>query len=238
MKLKWIAFLCVAGICVLAGACQEDTLKPVPQRVRTYLHFLNVYTGAEKIDLKLNSFGENRTLVSGLASMKAWPSQGYASLLTYETDSVAPDSARLAIIDHDQRDTLVPVIGFQLSPRTKASYILLDSVGKPLLVRTIDSISQPDPGKAYVRFMNLCYPLRSVSLISAADDSLEISRMTFLNYSSFKRTKTGLSTFYFHNDLANSRIDSLKVDIRPGKVYSFYLALTNGSPIPGVEILE
>ncbi len=221
-------------------SCNENPLTPLPKRERAGLHVLNVYSGVESIDLRLESFEETRRIAEGIPFGSSWPATGYASLATSPepTDSNGIGGTVIKVLDHADKSELVPNRPIGLIAGVNASYCLVDSFGKPLLVKTADMLPVVKGDTANVRFMNLNGFILSCSLVSA-DGSIVISNMNFLNFSKFFPFPSTRQTFYFVEDFSGFRLDSVpNFRIEPRKAYSFYLAQNNGESIGGVEILD
>ncbi|GAB4427422.1 MAG: hypothetical protein OHK0039_45720 [Bacteroidia bacterium] len=220
--------------------CQEDPIGPSQERVRTYLRVLNAYSKLPGgVDVRFRSYGESRIVADGVRFREGWPTTGYASLLTFlEADtSELRSRGTIEVLDHSTKEVIY-IQEFFFTPETQTTLAVVDSFGKPLVVKTIDLPKAFTPGTVNVRFMNLSSALRSVSLRSA-DDSIDIDRLNFLNYSSFELHLADVYTFYFINDLTGYKIDSItSLNLSARKSYSFYLTQTNGFPVPGYEILE
>ncbi|MDX1906809.1 MAG: hypothetical protein SF053_07215 [Bacteroidia bacterium] len=225
---------CVLGL----GGC-EPAVSPVQPRQRTYFHFLHAHAGAGPLDVELETYDEKRTVASRLQFGTSWPAGGYASLLVDATSDtvIKPGDIQLRLLSHPDREEVVSPRQLELRAEKYASYCLIDSFGKSLLIWAVDNFEVPPAGRCNVRFMNLCSYYRSVTLESK-DDTLQISRMAFLNLSSFKTYTTGYRTFYFINDLAGALIDSVNVVLSPGKTYNLYLTQSDGEAYAGWEVLE
>lgn len=222
-------------------ACRPEPIDPVPAKARTYLHLLNAYAGLEGgVDIRFSAYDERRIIADGLRFRESWPQSGYASLLA---PIVLDDSANervqgtLELLDHATKEVLhrEPL---DLRPDAQATYCVVDSFGKPLLVKADDQPLPYTPNSANVRFMNLSHLLRSVSLVSKPD-SVRIERLNFLLYSPFELTGARTYTFYLVNDLTGSRIDSIpNVTLKPRTAYNFYLTQQNGFPKAGYVSFE
>ncbi|MDX2249932.1 MAG: hypothetical protein SF052_24320 [Bacteroidia bacterium] len=227
-------------VLTLTVACEEQTFKPIPPRERTFLHFLNVYSGYPAVDIRLTSYEEARTVADGVTFKGAWPSSGYASMLTTpDPDSIdGKGGITIEFLDHATKDPVVPARTLKLAADVNSTICLVDSFGKPLIVKTVDNFPEKVAGKALVRFMNLNYAALSVSLYSS-DDSVNISKLNFLNYSSFAETTPSTKTFFFKNDFSGNIIGTISnVNLEAGKVYSFYLTNQSGTPSVGYEVLR
>lgn len=237
--IKFISGLLLISL-ALTSACNEETFKPIPKRERTFLHFLNVYSGNPSVDIRLTSFEEIRTVADGVTFKQAWPSSGYASLLTTpDPDSIdGKGGITIEFLDNSTKKPVVPARTLKLAADVYSTICLVDSFGKPLIVKTVDNLPDQVPGKAVVRFMNLSYTALSVSLESS-DDSVSISKLNFLNYSSFLETQPGKKTFFFKNDFSGNIIGTISnLELQAGKAYSFYLTNQSGSPSVGYEVLR
>jgi hypothetical protein len=240
-KLKTYLFACCCLLMLSLVSCETDSFEPVPKKARTYLHFLNAYSGVGAVDLELTTYNQTQAVADGLGFLQAWPQNGYASLLiTPGQDSIASiSSLTMDVLDHQSKTSVIPSRVLKLAPDVFTTYCLIDSFGKPMVVRTADRIEEEPKGpNALMRFMNISPNALSVSL-EVKEDSIAIERLNFLNYSGFKSIPRGTYTFYYVNDFTQRLIDSIpNVEIRQGHVYSFYLVNNNNIPIGGYEILD
>ncbi|MEZ4826009.1 MAG: hypothetical protein R3C61_06905 [Bacteroidia bacterium] len=237
--IRFFSALLLLALALTAG-CEEETFKPIPPRERTFLHFLNVYSGIPAVDIRLISFEEKRTVADAVTFKNAWPSTGYASMLTTpDPDSIdGKGGITIDFLDSNTKKPIVPARTLKLAADVNSTICLVDSFGKPLIVKTVDNMPDYVPGKAFVRFMNLNYTVLSVSLVSE-DDSVSITKLNFLNYSSFSETSPGTKKFFFKNDFSGNTIGTISnVDIQAGKVYSFFLTNQSGLPSVGYEVLR
>ena len=222
-------------------ACEPEPFDPIPAKERTYFHLLNAYSGFSGVDIKLLSFDEKRNLVDDFGFKESWPKNGYASLLTApDPDSIdGRVGVTFQVFEHQTKTALVTDLSLVLPPETYTTFCLIDSFGKPLLVKTVDNIREVEnPQKALLRFMNLEYKALSATMIST-DDSVRIEKLNYLNYSTFAEFPIGTKTFHFINDFTGNVIDSIpNVDIRTGKAYSFYLTEGPNGPTADYEILD
>ncbi|MCB0835156.1 MAG: hypothetical protein KDE26_03955 [Bacteroidetes bacterium] len=241
MKTKSSVLIIFVLIMLGLTACKEEQFKPIPEKERTYFHILNAYTGFSGIDVKLLSFDENRWIADDLGFKDSWPKTGYASLLTApDPDSVdGRDGVTFQVYEHTTKTALVTDLSLVLPPNTYTSFCLIDSFGKPLLVKTVDNIRKvEDPKKALIRFMNIEYKTLSVTM-KTTDDSVNIEKLNYLNYSTFAEFPAGKKTFLFINDFTGNVIDSISnLEIKPGKAYSFYLTEGYNGPTADYEILD
>ena len=222
-------------------ACRPPEFDPLPPRERTYLRVLHANSSLGSVNLKLSSFEESIQVSSGIHFKESWPPTGYASLLT----GASPDSteSNLAVVYMDvlgsnNKDTIIPGKALELLPERYSTHCLIDSFGKPIIVKTLDDI-QPLKGlRANVRFMNLSNVAPSVSLRTNVD-TVRVDRLNFLNYSKFSEVPSGIYNFYFVNDFTGAKLDSIKnFTVKPRKTYSFFLVQNRGVASGGVEILE
>lgn len=228
-------------ILILLTACQNpDPFPPVPKKERALLHVLHAYA-PNKIDLKIDQYDQTTKVADGLNFLEAWPASGYASLLvTPGADSTTSISQlKLQIVDHVTKEELVLVPDFELKSEFPTTICIIDSFGKPIVVRTADEYSEDiKAGNAQLRFINLSPNALSVSMV-AKNDSFLIDNFNFLNYSEFKQLPQGVRTFYFVNDFTDKKIDSLvNIDIRAQHTYSFFLVNDHNKPVAGYEILD
>ena len=222
-------------------ACRPPEFEPLPPRERTYLRVLHANSTLGSVNLKLSSFEESIQVGSGVHFKQSWPPTGYASLLT----GALPDSTDsdisvvyMDVINNNNKDTIIPGEVLELLPERYSTHCLIDSFGKPIIVKTLDDI-QPLKGlRSHLRFMNLSNAAPSVSLRSSVD-TVRVERLNFLNYSKFSEVPSGTYNFYFVNDFTGAKLDSIKNFIlKPRKTYSFFLVQNRGVASGGVEILE
>jgi hypothetical protein len=241
MKTKISVLTVFVLVMIGLTACQPEEFKPIPEKERTYFHILNAYSGFRGIDIKLLSFDEKRWIVDDLRFMESWPETGYSSLLTApDPDSVdGRDGVTFQVYEHTTKTALVTDLSLVLPANTYTTFCLIDSFGKPLLVKTVDNIRKvEDPSNALIRFMNLSYRTLSVSM-KTTDDSVNIDELNYLNYSVLAEFPAGKRTFVFINDLTGNVIDSVSgLDVKPGKAYSFYLTEGFNGPTADYEILD
>ena len=241
MKKSKLLFLIVPMVIGMLVACQPTELPEAPDRERTYLHVLNAFDGLPRgFDMRFTYFEKKQLAVDGLRFREAWPPSGYASLLTeVPTDSTQETVKVLVdVLNNFDKSNIYSAFPLELTAGAKSTVCMIDSFGKPLLVKTVDT-PQPYVGStANIRFMNLNSTLKSTSLLAKAD-TFRIKQLNFLNYSSYELIPTGTYTFYFVNDFTGNRLDSVaNIKLRPRQAYSFYLTQQNGVPVGGYEILE
>ena len=225
---------------VLLGgfACSPgETFTPTPEARRTNLRVFNAYF-RDPVDFRLHTFGgEIRFLVERLTFGQAWPRGGYADLVTRRGDTAtsAADSIALDVIAYQVDTLLVDKYPENLPPETFASFYVVDSAGKALMVKTSDDFVQPAGGQAAYRFINLYPQLNSVSFESSRD-TLGFLPFTFLNYSSFVSVSSGKRTLEVINNNSGAAFATLEdVELKSGGVYVFYLLNNNGIPEFGYE---
>lgn len=239
-KMRYLYLIIPILMGILIG-CQPTELPEAPERERTYLHVLNAFSGLPKgFDMRFTYFEKKQFAVDGLRFKEAWPPSGYASLLT----EVATDSSQetvkveVDVLNNHDKSNLYAAFPLDLTAGAKTTVCLIDSFGKPLLVKTIDEPLAYEGNTANIRYMNLNAILRSTSLVAKAD-TFRVPQLNFLNYSSYELIPSGTYTFYFVNDITGNRLDSIsRINIRPNQAYSFYLTQQNGFPVGGYEILE
>jgi hypothetical protein len=237
--LKNILFPRLIALFLLMAGCQDDEPFEPLEQSRTYMNLLNAYGPVGKVDVYLRSFESNGLFASNVNFLESWPKGGYASLLTnagFDSLEKEPD-VFLRMVDRSTNDEIISEQGFRLNPEVRSTFVLIDSIGKPKLVKTIDTFESPGDTAANVRFMNVNYTMTSVSL--QADTSLLIDKLNFLNYSSFKQMLPGTYDFEFVHDQTGTVVSTLLgVNIQKGKTYNFYLTQQGGAPMSGVERLE
>lgn len=226
------------GLWLSFSACQRvDDLPEAPVQRRTHVRVFNAYFRSP-VDFRLHTFGgEVRFLTNRLTYGHAWPEGGYASLLTRRGDVQTPaaDSIALDVIAYNVDTLLIEQYPENLPPETFASFYVVDSLGKPVMVKTSDDFIQPAVNQATYRFINLYPQLNSVSFESQ-QDTLDFDRFTFLNYSSFASVRSGPRTVRVVNDNTGSPVaPPLDVNLESGGVYVFYLLNDNGNPVFGYE---
>jgi len=236
------AFLVLFAGFILLLACEPPEFAPVPRRERTYLHILNANPTLTGVDVEFRTFDESSLIAQNLGFPRSWPTTGYASLLTgAHPDSLKSDSLRVVFMDvykPNTTDSLLPTRLLNLSREGRSTICLIDSFGKPLLVKTVDNYQRPKGDSSNVRFLNLNSNTLSVTL-ETKDSELEIERLNFLNYSSFSRIGAGIHTFYYRDDFTGKILDSVpNFNVKPRHTYSFYFTQDAGKNLGGVEILE
>ncbi len=224
-----------------ASSCKVDTgVTPLPEKERASLHFLNAYSRAGgAIDLRLISQGTEKPLVDKLDFLGAWPANGYASIFVpVNEDTTGRQTLTLQVLKNTGKTVLVPNENLSLVSGTAASIILIDSFTRPLLVRTIDNFPELKGDSAAVRFMNLNYTIRSVTL-ETKNKEITIPSKNFLNFSTYRAYKTGTFTFYFKDDLTRKIVDSIPgLKLSPQSLYNFYLTNELGKVKGRVEVLQ
>lgn len=243
MSLNKNAFLVLFIPFLLFWACEPPGFDPIPPRERTYLHVLNANPQLPGVDLEFRTFDESSLIAQNLGFTRSWPTTGYASLLTgADPENInTSDSNRIVFMDvylPNTSDSVVPTRSLNLSVDGRSTICLIDSFGKPLLVKTVDNYARPVGNISNVRFLNLNFNALSVTL-ETKESGLEIERLNFLNYSSFSQIDAGAYTFYFRDDFSGNILDSISnFTIKPRHTYSFYFTQDGGKNIGGVEILE
>lgn len=242
MSLIKNAFLVLFSGILLLWACEPPSFDPIPPRERTYLHLLNANPILPGIDVEFRTYDETSLIAQNLGFAKSWPTTGYASLLTgAHPDSLATDSLRIVFMDvylPNTTDSIIPTRSLNLSREGRSTICLIDSFGKPLLVKTVDNYERPKGDTSNVRFLNLNFNALSVTLVTK-DSNFKIERLNFLNYSSFSRMGAGVHTFYYKDDFTGQILDSIpNFDVKPRHTYSFYFTQDAGRNLGGVEILE
>lgn len=227
------------AVLVLMGvqSCQEDDIFLPVEKERTYLHFLNAYAGVRSVDVTFETNGENKNVASDVRFSNSWPNSGYASLLTTPDTLAGQGGVFIRVWDHDTEEEIVPGIYKNLGAEGIFTFVLVDSFSKPVVVKALDNLEEDITAGTQLRLMNLNRFVQSVSLVDEVGQEY-IRGLNFLNYSTFRNVATGKQSFYFINDLSGAVLDSLNLDIRNGKIYSFYLTHNNGNPVGGVKILE
>lgn len=235
--LYWI-IPCLLGMIL---ACQPTELPEPPERERTFLHVLNAYSGLPSgFDMRFSYFEKKQLAVDGLTFKQAWPPSGYASLLTEVPTDSSQETVNILVdvLNNFDKSNIYEGFPLDLTAGAKSTVCMIDSFGKPLLVKTIDTPLEYEGSTANIRFMNLNSVLKSTSLIAKAD-TFRIPQLNFLNYSSYQLIPAGTYTFYFINDFTGNRLDSVSnIKIKARQAYSFYLTQQNGVPVGDYEILE
>lgn len=231
----------IAPCLFLFIACETEPFEVPEERVRTYLHFLNAYPGTPSIDIAVTTFEKKQPLASGLGFMESWPRGGYASLLTVpepDTSQIIQGGIKMEVKSSGNQEVIVDDLPIKLSAELRSTLLLADSVGKPILVKTVDNIPPSQTGTAYIRFLNVNFYNLSVSLMST-DSTVRIQNLNYLNYSSFRNVPIGQNDYYFVDDFNGQVLDSvLNVNLRQNDIYSFFLTSQGGKAVGGVEKLE
>lgn len=238
--IKNASLVLLLGI-VLLWSCEPPDFPPVPERERTYLHLLNANPILPGVDIEFRTFDESSLIAQNLGFAKSWPTTGYASLLTGAHPDSLADTSRIVFMDvylPNTTDSIIPTRSLNLSREGRSTICLIDSFGKPLLVKTVDNYSRPKGDTANVRFLNLNFNTLSVTLVTK-NSNLSIERLNFLNYSSFSRMPSGIHTFYYKDDFTGKILDSIpNFNVKPRQTYSFYFTQDAGKNLGGVEVLE
>jgi hypothetical protein len=238
--LKNIVFSSLIIVLLMLASCKADEPFEPIERSRTSLNLLNAYGPVNKVDIFLRSFESNGLFASNVNFMESWPKGGYASLITtsgFDSLEKEPDTY-LRVVERSSAKEIISEQGFRLNPDVRSTVVLIDSIGKAKLVKTIDIFEAPGDTAANVRFMNVNYTMTSVSLRSS-DSTLLIDRLNFLNYSSFTKMPPGTYDFEFISDQTRTIVSTLKdVNIEKGNTYNFFLTQLGGAPRAGVERLE
>lgn len=229
----------LVSLLLLAGCKPDDPFTPVKQS-RTSLNLLNAYSPANKVDVYLRSFESNGLLASSVTFMESWPKGGYASLITtsgFDSLEREPDTY-LRMTERGTNKEIIPEEGFRLNPDVRSTVVLIDSVGKAKLVKTIDVFEAPGDTAANVRFMNVNHTMTSVTC-QTPDSTLLIEKLNFLNYSSFNKMPPGTYNFEFISDQTRTVISTLTgVNIEKGHTYNLFLTQKGAAPRAGIERLE
>lgn len=238
--LKKIYFSSLIFSLMLVTGCRPDEpFEPIEQS-RTYLNLLNAYGQVDKVDVYLRSFESDGLFASNVNFLESWPKGGYASMITtagFDSLEKEPDTY-LRMVERRTSNEVIPEQGFRLNPEVRSTIVLIDSVGKAKLVKTIDVFDAPGDTAANVRFMNINFTMTSVSL-RTPDSTILIDRLNFLNYSRFHQMPPGIYDFEFISDQTRTIVSTLKdVNIEKGKTYSFFLTQQQAVPRAGVERLE
>ncbi len=231
-------FLCSLLITFVGTGCNEETQFNPVNRERTFLHFLNAFPGKEAVDITFETFDEVQEVANELRFLESWPNNGYASLLT-STDTVnGKGGVVIHVLDHQTGEELVPPIFKNLTGGNQFTFILMDSLGKPIVVRAIDRVDAEEPA-AFVRLMNVNRFISSASLQTKGGDEV-IRSLNYLNYSSYQSVIPQTYTFYIMNDQTGVPLDSIpNVRLKFNKSYSFFLTHdAGGNPVGGVRELD
>lgn len=239
MKSIFHLLLCCLSLTFLA--CEEPSFEEPEPRERTYLHFINAFDGYSGVDLQVETLNKTQFLFQNLGFMEVWPRGGYASLLTVpkaDSSQILKGDFIISVFNHTSPATPISTKKLTLNPDIRTTLALVDSFGKPILVKTIDSEPKFSGDDAQVRFMNVNDANLSVSL-TTTDTDFQIANLNFLNYSSFHSLKKGVYSFYFVNDFSGTILDSISnMSIERGLIYNFFMANRDGKPVAGVEKLE
>ncbi len=226
----------------MVSCTEEDPFGEVEQQWRTSVHFLNTFPGVGSVDLVMKNFDEIKVIAEDVSFGEGWPKNGYVSILSSpneDTTIFKKGGLFMTVVDHTTRDSLVDFTVLRLNRDRKITLVLVDSVGKPLMVKTIDDYDDPPLNTANVRFMNVNNTLLSVTLRDA-ERTFSISNLNFLNYSTFQFAPVGTNkTIEFVDDFSGRVLDTLtNVTISRDRIYSFYLTQREGRPFGGYELLE
>lgn len=235
---RLFTWLWLGSLLISIVACtQQETFPEPPAQRRTNIRVFNGYASTP-VDFRLNTFGgEVRFLVDRLTFGNSWPEGGYASLLTRRSDSAASlgvDSIAMDVAAYDLDTLLIEQYPENLPPETFASFYVVDSLGKAVMVKSSDDFIQPAGGQAAYRFINLYPQLNQVSFESDVDE-LGFLPQTFLNYTPFASVSSGTRNVSVINNLTGNTIQSMTVDLKSQGVYVFYLLNQNGIPVFSYE---
>ena len=236
--MKVALLTCLVSILALS-ACEEEAPFEEIDRSRTYLHFLNAFPGSESVDITFETFDNNRTVAKDVPFSDSWPNNGYANLLTSPDTLNGQGGVLIRVLDHNTQEELVPPLYKNLGAEGQFTFVLVDSFSKPVLVKAIDNLDEEfNPGNAYARFMNINRHVQSSSLVNQLGEEV-LRGLNYLNYSTFQQIDPGTYTFYFVDDISGAKLDSVSnVQIRLGKIYSFYLTHQQARPVGGLKIME
>ncbi len=233
----------LAIVLALSACTPEEFQKPVAQKRFSY-RFSNLNARVDPIDVRLSTADDVDWLGFDITFEGKEPREGYGSVLV-TVDSSQRDSSDVLffdILDNRSKEPITQGLEFnsEVSDVTDfpASLFLVDSFGKPVLVRTLDDFDDPQDGTAGIRFVNMNYLFVSVSL-EVKNDTTVIDRKNFLNSSGFEYVGAGNRTIYLRNDLTQTLIDSIpNLTMKAGRVYSVYFTQKMGNPVIGYEKLR
>lgn len=234
-------FLLFFPVLLLWTACETPVFEAPAPRERTYLHFLNANDAYPSIDVEVNSYEQDQLWARDLAFLESWPKGGYASLLTVPDEDTLNNiqgGIEVEIREAGTSNVLVPSTMLKLNADIQATLCLVDSFGKPILVKTIDIMPEKTGELAHIRFMNVNSYHLSVSLVVQGED-VQIQNLNFLNYSSFRTLEEGRYTFQFVDDFSGKVLVSLEdMEVKRHQVYNFLLTHQGGQAVGDVERLE
>lgn len=236
---KIIALTVLAGLLLTAlSSCDQTPETPTPVRERSFLSVIHAYDGVPSIDVELESFTEKKTVTEGLAFNSTWPRDGYASLLSEAGSGPQDTGVVIRLKDWRSKDQIVPDRVISLTPARKSTIGIIDSMGRPEIIRIIDNFDTPKAGRANVRFMNLTYLYPAVDLVSQ-NDSIYIDRINYLLASKFIDYPAGTYNLYFRHSFTGRNLDSImNVELKSRKTYNIYLTQKGNAPRKGLIELE
>ena len=239
MSLKQI-LLILGFFGILIWGCTPETEAPLPQ-TRYNLRFMNFNSRVDPVDIRLRERASSQLVTDDLGFEDFWPVDGYASLLVTARDTFSDvDSSLLTfldILDNRTKEALFDPIELGTF-KFPTSVAIIDSFGKPVVIKTADDYEIPAGGSTTFRFFNFNQNFSSVSL-EIKNDTVITRSNAFLNSSGFLTTTSGKKTIYFVNNLSQTLIDSIpNFNMKSGRVYSIYLAQNKGVPTVGYEILH
>jgi|GEM_PF-3209558 len=231
-------FLSIAlGVVLILSACDRNNLTPLDPQKRAFLQVVNLYPGAPSMDVFFDLYESSTKITGDLEFLESWPSVGYASLLTRAQDTLESD-VLLRVVNSTSQDEIIPTESLKLIPEQRTTFCIVDSFGKPILVRTLDLLGTLSETQVRVRFMNLSAGTLSASLV-ARDESIEINGLNFLNYSSFRDMQPGSYDFDIVDDFTGEVIYTLSgVNLLAGKAYSFLLVNDDTGAVGTYYLLE
>ena len=233
------------GVVTLLGglflweACKDDTaFEPLEPVGRTYVHFLNAFSGLEAVDVQFETFDRSKTVGEAIYFNNSWPRNGYASLLT-PTDTInGVGGVEISIRDHLTRQEIVPSTFMRVTEDDRSTFVLVDSFDKAIFVKTLDVFDEQSDTSAVVRLMNINRYVLAASLVTKTND-ITIRNLNFLNYSNALPMSPGTYSFYFVNDVTGQILDSVpNLEVKRKGIYSFFLTHKNGAPVGGYRWLE
>ena len=237
--MKKIFLLPVAVLLLLLGwsGCQTEPADIFTRQERSHIRFFNAYEN-DAVNIRLETFGQTRFLTDRLRPFRSWPQGSYLSLIprltSRDTSLQSRDSLRFDVTAYGIDTLLIEDYEETLSRGTFASFYVVDSMGKPIMIKTNDQFGPLQRGQAAYRFINL-YPLfNTVELRSSnRDDGLDFTfSLEYLGYSGFKTVEAGRRSWLAINQRTNATIDSLsRVHLEAGGVYVVYLLNQNGLPL-------
>ena len=219
------------------SACDQSPEPTIP-RERSFLSVIHAYDELNAIDVELESFSVKKTVADGLTFSNTWPAEGYASLLSEAGAGIQDTGVIIRLKDWRSKDAVSPDRVISIVPGRKSTVGIIDSMGVPDVIQIVDDYDTPAPGRANLRFMNLCHLYPAVNLVSQ-NDSISIERINYLLASKFLSFPAGTYDLYFRHSFTGRNVDSIKnIRLDARKTYNVFLTQDGTRPEHGITEFE